>query len=380
MLRTLLISELFPPRIGGTSRWFYEIYRRFPSECASILTDYQAGDERNDIAPSLHVIRTPMRINDWGFLSPSSFMQYMRCTRFVRSLMRSHHFERIDCARVMPEGVIAYLIGKMSGIPYIVYAHGEEIGTALSSRQLCFLMRLVYGSAHKIIANSRNTKILLNQVGVPDAKVIVVSPGVDTSRFSPGERELSRKRLNLEGHTVLLSVGRLQRRKGHDQMIRAIPGLAAKIPNFKYVIVGNGEEEQRLRHLANENGCSSIVEFAGGASDDLLPDYYRSCDVFVLPNREESNHDVEGFGIVFLEASSCARPVVGGRSGGTSDAIEEGETGLLVNGESVEEITAAVLSLLVDPEKANEMGQKGRMRTIERFGWEKGVEKIMTLN
>jgi phosphatidyl-myo-inositol dimannoside synthase len=378
-MSTLLFSELFPPRVGGTARWFYEVYRRYPKGEARIFTDYQAGDHEVDGQLSLPITRTPMKMEDWGFLRFNSIKQYWRTVRALREIVRNQGVQKIHCARVMPEGVAAFLAYTIWRTPYCVYAHGEEIGTALSSSQLTLLMRWVYGSAHKIIANSRNTRTLLQKVGVQEEKIAVIPPGVDIIRFSPGDEDSAREMLGLTGHPILLSVGRLQRRKGHDHMIRAVPAIAAKFPNLKYVIVGTGEEESRLRRIADEAGIAHLVKFAGSIADDHLTDYYRACDLFVLPNREEANHDIEGFGIVFLEANACGKPVLGGISGGTRDAIADGETGLLVDGENVQAISEAALSILETPGKAAAMGYRGRERTVALFSWEKGAERIRQL-
>jgi phosphatidyl-myo-inositol dimannoside synthase len=375
-MNTLLISEVFPPRVGGTARWFYEVYSRYPAGEAFVLTDYQRGDEEADKHSTLPLIRTPLNMEDWGFLRKQSAAQYWHYMQVARKLVRKENIHAVHCARVMPEGVIAYLLRKVSGVQYCVYAHGEEIGTALSSRQLTLLMKLVYRNAGTIIANSQCTRILLRKVGVPDDKISIISPGVDTSRFNPDGADVSRKQLGLWGYTVLLSVGRLQRRKGHDMVIKALPSLAARVPNIRYVIVGVGEEEAKLLEAAKKTHVDHLVHFAGRVPEDQLPDFYRACDMFVLPNREDINQDIEGFGIVFLEANACAKPVIGGRSGGTSDAIIQGETGLLVNGENPQEIADAIFELAGNRAKAAEMGLRGRTRAIESFGWEGITQKI----
>jgi len=372
--RTLLISELFLPRVGGTSTWFYEVYRRYPRGEAVILTDYQPGDEAVDKDLPLPIHRVPMRMTDWGFLRPGSAGRYLALGLTAWRVVRAHRVQAVHCARVMPEGVIAYLLRRIAGVPYCLYAHGEEIGTARSSRQLTVLMRLAYRAAHRIIANADNTRRLLREAGVPDSRIVVIHPGVDTDRFRPSDgAPLARQRLGLDGRRILLSVGRLQRRKGHDMAIRALPAIATAIPTLRYVIVGTGEEEARLRGLAAELGVAELVQFVGYVAGERLPEYYQSCDVFIMPNREETNQDVEGFGMVFLEAGACGKPVIGGRSGGAGEAIVDGETGLLVDGESPRAIADAALSLLSDPERLLEMGRKGRARAVARFGWDSVV-------
>jgi phosphatidyl-myo-inositol dimannoside synthase len=378
-MRTLLISELFPPRVGGTARWFSEVYGRYPAGEAIVLTDLHNGSADGAARLESIVSRISMHMADWGFLRPRSLCNYGRLLRHAYRIARTRGVDMVHCGRVMPEGVIGYLLRKIARIPYCVYAHGEEIGTALSSRQLTLLMRRAYGAADRIIANSRNTQALLSRIGVPETRIVLIPPGVDIRRFTPADSEESRRRLGLQGQRILLTVGRLQRRKGQDMVIRAMPALRASIPNLRYVIVGSGEEEAHLRSLALQLGVGTCVSFVGAAPDRDLPDYYRACDVFVLPNREEANQDIEGFGIVFLEANACGKPVVGGRSGGTSDAVLDGVTGLLVDGESPSALTLALRSLLQDEQRAAALGTEGRRRVVESYSWERVTEEIRQL-
>ena len=378
-MRTLLISELFLPRVGGTPTWFHDVYSHYPSGEAVVLTDLQADDEDFDRHYSLPIVRIPMRMNDWGFLNLQSAKQYARVAQATCQLMRDRHMQIAHCARVMPEGVVGYLLWLFTRLPYCVYAHGEEIGTALASRQLTFLMRRAYGNARAIIANSRNTRSLLTEIGVAEAKIRVISPGVDINRFTPGDVARARATLGLAGQPLLLSVGRLQRRKGHDMTIRALRTVVKEFPNVKYAIAGAGEEEDRLRALAKHMGVGQHVHFAGRVPNEQLLDYYRACDLFVMPNREEANQDIQGFGIVFLEAAACAKPAIGGRSGGTNDAVMDGETGLLVDGESPCEIAEAMLSLLRDKAKAEDIGRRGRAHAVKYFSSEQVVKRIRQL-
>ena len=375
--RTLLISEVFPPRVGGTATWFHEIYQRYPPREVAVITDRQPGDDRSAGPAGMIVHRVPMRMADWGLCRPASLLTYLRLARVTHRVARTHGAAVIHCARVLPEGFFAYLVQAVRRLPYCVYAHGEEIGTALTSRQLTFLMRLVFRSAHRVIANSENTRSLLRYVGVPNARIVVIRPGVDVVRFCPGaDPETVRARLGLAGRNVLLTVGRLQRRKGHDTVLRALPALALAVPDVHYVIVGTGEEEARLRGLADELGITKQVTFTGPVRDADLPALYQACDVFVMPNREEPGRDVEGFGIVFLEAAAIGKPVVAGRSGGVEEAVLDGKTGLLVDGTDPQAVGAAAVALLQDPVRAAEMGRLGRERAVAEFSWELVTARI----
>jgi phosphatidylinositol alpha-1,6-mannosyltransferase len=170
---------------------------------------------------------------------------------------------------------------------------------------------------------------------------------------------------------VILTVGRLAERKGHDIVLRALPTVLRKFPETRYLIVGTGPEEQRLRHLAVELGVAEQVVFAGRMPDEDLPDCYAACDVFVMVSREiPAKGDVEGFGIVYLEANAQGKPVVGARSGGVADAVEDGVTGLMVDSTDPENVADAILRLLANKDWAACLGIQGRNRVRTEFSME----------
>ena len=175
------------------------------------------------------------------------------------------------------------------------------------------MTRRVFAGASLVIANSQNTRsMLLGDWRLPTEKVRLLHPGVDTRRFVPAARdEAVFRELNWEGHTVLLTVGRLQKRKGHDMLIRTLPAVSARCPNVLYAIVGDGDERPALQALANSEGVAEHVQFLSEVSDEQLVRCYQQCDLFVLPNRA-IGRDVEGFGMVLLKAQACGKAVVAG--------------------------------------------------------------------
>jgi phosphatidylinositol alpha-1,6-mannosyltransferase len=257
-----------------------------------------------------------------------------------------------------------------------LYAHGEEILISLGSRKLRWLIPRLFNRAAAIIANSRRTKLLLEDIGVQSEKIQVIHPGVEEAAFRVGcETALAiRRRHHLGQSPVLLTVGRLQRRKGQDMVIQALPRIVEKFPTVKYLIVGTGEDEAFLRRLARKVGVSDKVVFVGQVADHEHAAYYAACDVFIMPNRQ-IGPDIEGFGMVFLEASASGKPVIAGFSGGTGEAVQEGVTGIRVDGESVEAIAAAVIEILADSDKARAMGEQGRQWVESAFTWESIVDR-----
>ena len=266
---------------------------------------------------------------------------------------------------------------SIGGSPYICWAHGEELMYADSSRELRAILRVVIRRASALIANSQNTADVLKRLGASADAIHVIYPGVDADRFRPDATGAAalRRPLAADDELVLLTVGRLQRRKGHDLVIKSLPDLLRRSPGLRYVIAGDGEERQALESLATELGVRDRVTFVGRVSNTDLPAYYAAADLFVHPNRTDGA-DFEGFGIVFLEAAAAGLAVVGGTTGGAPEAIAEGETGALVSGVDVDELTACVGRLLANPALRRELGGAGRRRVCRDFSWESAAQRL----
>jgi phosphatidylinositol alpha-1,6-mannosyltransferase len=343
-----------------------------------------AGEHRDgqlvDPALPFKVERIAMSMSEWDPTAPASLWRYAGILRQVLRSCRRYHIQQLHCMRVLPEGLIGWCVHLMTGRPYLVYAHGEEILIALESRKLRWLIPRLYNQAAAIIANSHNTKALLEQIGVRSEKIHLIHPGVEATAFRIGDEaaQAIRQRHKLGQSPVLLTVGRLQRRKGQDMVIQALPRILKRFPDVKYVIVGTGEDQAVLHRLAADVGVQDKVIFVGQVVDGEQAAYYAACDVFIMPNRQ-IGPDVEGFGMVFLEASAAGKPIIAGCSGGTGEAIREGVTGIRVDGENVEAIAAAVIDLLENPDAARFMGEQGRQWVESAFTWESIVDRTRQL-
>ncbi|TWT33775.1 GDP-mannose-dependent alpha-(1-6)-phosphatidylinositol monomannoside mannosyltransferase [Posidoniimonas corsicana] len=381
--RVLVISEVFPPQIGGSGRWLYEVFSRASSfESIHVLAPPLASQGAVDeVCPELLAVSRTYRVpEDAGFFVPRGMIAYAGLVWEVVRLHRLHRFERVYCGSCVTPGWVAWLVKKVLRIPYVCFVHGEEVffpedeppTGLLSSRQLRFQMRLIVSSADRLIANSNNTARLLEESwGVPSERLRVMHPGVDASHYVPTEYSPSiRARLGWSGKQVVLTVGRLQRRKGHDMMIRAMPRILESAPDVLYVIVGNGGELDYLRSLVNECGVQASVVFRTDASDTELLQMYQQCDLFALPNRRVGA-DIEGFGIVLLEAQACGKPVVAGRSGGTRETLKEGVSGVLVDCGDPDSIAREVLRMLADERRLVAMGNAARQWIEGNFDWSK---------
>jgi len=371
-VKILLVSQVFPPRTGGSGRWLWELYRRLPgaNTMVEVIAGATVGSAEFDRSASLPIARMPLDFASWGISSLSSGLQYGRTFVSLRHGAARSKADVIHCGKLLPEGLLALMVKAWRRTPFCCFVHGEELALARTTRELTYLSKKVLRHSEMIVANSRHSKGLLTDAWeVPENKIAVLHPGVDTQTFVP--RPVSdqvRDRLGWSNRRVVLTVGALQNRKGQDMMIRALPAIRARCPDVLYAVVGEGWERSRLEQLASQCGVADIVQFRGTTDDDGLVECYQQCDVFALPNRQVG-WDFEGFGIALIEAQACGRPVIAGRSGGAPETVLPEESGLLVSGETPDALADATITLLDAPERRARMGEAARRWAVEQFDW-----------
>jgi phosphatidylinositol alpha-1,6-mannosyltransferase len=286
----------------------------------------------------------------------------------------------LHCGDLYPPGLIGAILKRTLGLPFIAYCHGEEITQTDQRRFQPAIRNFVYQSADAIIANGSFAIENLLRIGIPESKIHKITPGLDTSNFFPdtASDEL-RQKYGINNELVLLTVARLTPRKGQARVIAALGALGSKIPPVKYVIVGRGGHEPKLRAQVESLGLEDKVVFAGFVPDEAINQHYNLSDVLVMPNIKESG-DVEGFGMVFLEANAVGLPVIGGRSGGTADAVQDGVTGFLVDEFDEEELYNKLILLLNNPDLRKSMGQAGLVRARNDFSWDSRAELLRDIS
>lgn len=373
--RYLVITELFLPTKGGTAVWFDEVYKRIGGKEIHIVTADVNGADAYDAHHPNSIHRISLRRHRW--LRPESLAMYGKLLGRSLRLALHHKFDAIHAGRVLPEGLVGLVVARLVRRPLVVYAHGEEITTWRQAGKFQAMV-FTYKHADRVIANSDFTRDELLKLGVRADKISLISPGVDIELFHPGlETADLRASIGLaENQRLILSVGRLSRRKGFDQVIKALPALLAQGIDVHYAIVGVGEDRDYLISLARDAGVSERVHLLGHIIPNDLPRWYNAADVFAMPNRE-INGDNEGFGMVFLEASACGTPVLAGQAGGTGAAVLDGVTGVRVDGTSTEAVATGMISLLGSPEFARQLGAQGCNRAFAEFAWEKVAEKTL---
>jgi phosphatidylinositol alpha-1,6-mannosyltransferase len=374
-MKSLLISSIyFPPQVGGISKVMASIASALGSKQVCCLTGVplEKSSACQNFLPKV-------------YRRPGAFIgrRYLKKLKWGATISEITIRERPRILQLATayEGYQGLWLHRWLKLPFVVYAHGNEILDALRGDRE--KMRLALQSADKVLANSRFTASLVEKTGVDPSRIETVYLGCDTDHFRllPPRLELRQKLLGSRYRDrVILTVGNLVSRKGHDIVIRAIARLRETAAEVTYLVVGDGPYRRTLETMVTSLGVGDRVIFAGYISDTDLPSVYALCDVFVMPSRDQSDScDIEGFGLVFLEANACGKAVIGGRSGGIPEAIVDGVTGFLVNPKDPEDVANALRRLLTDNELALRMGHHGRLRVVNDFTWTKCGKRVQEI-
>ena len=386
-MRDVVLTQRFLPETGGSISWLYEVYRRWPRECSLITHDYADSgpgcelESGNFNLGSIAIQRADLQMKNWGLDSLHSLVRYGRMTRLVFNEYTKYKNIRVHCTHVIPEAAsllpLKFFLGKKLQI--ISYAHGEEITACQTSRQLTFLYKFTAKCVDKFIANSENTRKILEGF-IENDNISVIYPGVDCAYFKGGDESAreARSKLGIGDDTlVLLTVGRLTQRKNHSAVLRAMGEIVSEFRELLYCIVGDGEELDNLKKLVAELNLKEHVVFLGEINEKNKQRVYRSADLFIMP-AVQSGTDIEGFGIVFLEAAACGIPAISGNSGGQVEAVIDGETGYVIDGNNRSELVSALRKLLTDSPLRNSLGANAEKRA-EEFDWNNVVNQTWDL-
>ena len=364
--RTLLVTNDYPPQVGGIQRTLEALVRRLPPDRVAVLCPNAEGGDVFDRAAPYPVYRQPER-----FLWPLPEVR-----RRLHQAVRSFGADVVLFGAVYPLALLGPSLAE-TGTPYLAAAHGFEYWLSIAPGTHALVRRATARAARvPVMCSAFIARVV--RTAVPDnVPVSVMYPGADLEAFRPDLPYGDLTDLHgVSDRPLIVCVSRLVARKGQDVLIRAMPRIRRDVPDASLLIVGDGPDRDRLVRLAADAPNRSVV-FAGQVSEGDLPRYYRAGNVFAMPCRSRlGGLEVEGWGNVFLEAAACARPVVVGDSGGARESLAPGETGLLVNGTDVAEVAGAVGSLLADPERANAMGRAGRERVVRAFGWSRAAEQL----
>lgn len=362
----LLVTNDYPPKLGGIQNYLWELWRRLPQDGFVVFTTPYDGDAEWDAQQSHKVIRS-----DQGFLAPTPAVR-----RQIQQAAADMDAELVLFDPAIPVGTLGPGIGR----PYGVVLHGAEVtvpGRIPGTREL--LARSLRG-AELIVSAGEYAVIEARRAARRDLDAVVVPPGVDVERFRPAtqsERNATRARFGIPADALLvLSVSRLVPRKGMDRLVEAAARLQDRYPDLLVVVAGDGRDRGRIRRLVARTAAP--VRLLGRVDDEDLPDLYAAADVFAMLCRTRwGGLEQEGFGIVFVEAAAAGVPQIAGASGGAAEAVADGETGLIVQEpDSVDAVESALERLLADPQLRESMGAAARRRAVEHFSYDVLVARL----
>ncbi|MGX6604193.1 glycosyltransferase family 4 protein [Micromonosporaceae bacterium Da 78-11] len=371
MGRTLLITNDFPPRPGGIQQFVHNLAVRQPADSLVVYASTWKGAEKFDAEQPFEVVR-----ESTGMLLPTPAV-----AKRAAELARAHGCDRVWFGAAAPLGLLADGLRRTAGIERAVgITHGHEIGWAALPGARGLLRRIARGNdVLTYLGEYQRTRLDKALHGLTELERL--APGVDVDAFHPGvDGSAVRRRHGLTDRPVIVCVSRLVPRKGQDMLIRALPAIRRRVPGAALLLVGNGPYRAKLERLAREQGVASDVVLTGSVPWAELPEHYAAGDVYAMPCRTRAaGLDVEGLGIVYLEASATGLPVLGGDSGGAPDAVRAGETGYVVGGRDVPAIASRLVDLLTDPARAKAMGAAGRAWVEREWRWETQAARMARL-
>jgi phosphatidyl-myo-inositol dimannoside synthase len=364
--RTLLVTNDFPPRPGGIQIFVHKLAVRQPADSLVVYASSWRGAPEFDAAQPFEVVRDATKV-----LLPTP-----RAARRAADLARAHDCDTVWFGAAAPLGLLAETLKRRAGITRAVaQTHGHEVGWAALPGARAMLRRI---GTHVDLSTylSEYQRVRLAPVLPHLARL---TPGVDTDVFHPDvDGSAVRRRYGLSDRPVVVCVSRLVPRKGQDALIRAFPAVRRAVPDAALLIVSGGPDRARLEKLARGAGVDAV--FTGSVPWDDLPAHYAAGDVYAMPCRTRRRGlDVEGLGIVYLEASATGLPVLAGDSGGAPDAVREGETGYVVNGRDLAAIADRLVTLLRDRDLAARMGAAGRAWVERQWRWDAQAERLTNL-
>jgi phosphatidylinositol alpha-1,6-mannosyltransferase len=363
---SLLVTNDFPPKVGGIQSYLYELWRRLPPDETHVLTTPYAGAADWDAAQRFSIERVRERV-----LLPSP-----RLARRIDAMAREREADLIFVDPVLPLGLVGR---RLRAAPHVFIAHGAEVnmpGRLPGSRTLA---RRVLRAASGLVAAGEYPARVAARVAGAALPTLVVPPGVDPDRFRPltaGDRTAARRRFGLAAdRPLVLGLSRLVPRKGFDVLIDAVAGLD---PGVQLAVGGAGRDAGRLARRAAERGITDRCTFLGRVPEADLADLYGCADVFAMLCRERwGGLEAEGYGIVFVEAAACGVPSIAGRSGGSHEAVVNGETGFVVDPHDPGGVRAALDQLLGDDALRERLGAAARKRAVEELAYDRQVERLL---
>ena len=376
--KVLLVTNDLGPRAGGIETFVLGLIEGLPKDSLIIYTSSQKGDKAFD-AQLLEKFGAVVIRDRAKMLLPTP-----RITRKAVKILKQQQIKNVWFGAAAPLALMAGKLRSAGASNIVALTHGHEVWWAKIPILKSLLKKIIKNVDHLGYLGDF-TKGEIAKISNQPQKFLQIAPGIDTQHFAPkiARGDLIEK-YRLDGRRVIVSVGRLVHRKGQDELVKAMPKILEQFPDAILLFVGEGPIKQMLFNSAKQLGVLPKVVFAGRVSHHDLPDYICLGEIFAMPVRSRfSGLEVEGLGIVYLEASACGLPVIVGNSGGAVDAVLDKKTGLLVDGTKSDQIADAICELLANPERAKQMGAAGRDWVIKNWqlsNWSEKFNKVLIGN
>lgn len=376
--KVLLITNDLGPRAGGIETFVLGLVEGLPKNTLTILTSSQKGDRAFD-AQLLEKFGAVVIRDRSKMLLPTP-----RITRKAVKILEQSEIKNVWFGAAAPLALMAGKLRAAGASNIVALTHGHEVWWAKIPVLKDLLKKIIKDVDH-LGYLGEFTKAEIAKISNQSQKFLQIAPGINTEHFAPKNARVDLiEKYRLDGRRVIVSVGRLVHRKGQDELVKAMPKILEQFPDAILLFVGEGPIKQMLFNSAKQLGVLPKVLFAGRVSHHDLPDYICLGEIFAMPVRSRfSGLEVEGLGIVYLEASACGLPVIVGNSGGAVDAVLDKKTGLLVDGTNSDQIADAICELLANPERAKQMGAAGRDWVIKNWqlsSWSEKFNKVLIGN
>lgn len=349
-MKTLLFTIEYPPFKGGVANYYGNLVDHWPEK------------------ENIFVLNN----NDNQLIKKWAFPKWLPACRALKKEIEKNKIDHIIVGHILPLGTIAYYYTRFRKTTYSVVLHGMDFEYAQKSYRKRFISKLILKNAKNIICVNSYTAYLVKKIISDHDKIIVANPGIEQQAINEEAVKNIKNKYELENKVTMITVSRLVKRKGHDQIIKAMPEILKSVPNLHYYIIGDGPDRLYLEEKAQN---FKNITFLGKISDEDRDAWMNACDFFAMPARNIEG-DFEGFGIVYLEAARAKKAVIAGEAGGVKDAVQGGITGILVNPLNTEGITNAIIKLANEKDVRDTLGMNAFIRAEKDFRWEDKISKI----
>ena len=374
MTHTVFVTNDFPPRAGGIQTFVYELVRRFDPNTVTVVSSKFEGDAEFDAQQAYRVVRSAHSV----LLPTNSTFE------LVRQVIAETGATRVVFGAAAPLALLAPKLRALGVTKIVALTHGHEVGWARTPVTSSAIRKI--GASVDVLTylgDYTKTRIATALRKQDQSKLVKLAPAVDPQLFNPNQlaqANVLREQIGFAGRPTIVCISRLMARKGQDALIDALPAIAREVPNAALVIVGDGPYRGTLEKKVRELGLHNSVHFAGRVDYEKLPAWYLTGDVFAMPCRtRNAGWDVEGLGIVYLEASASGLPVIAGDSGGAPDAVLNQQTGLVVDGRDQGDIVKACVRLLGDEPLRKQLGAAGRVWVEQHWTWDNAAQTLQDL-